>query len=659
MKRSAHSLVGIVALVFYAMSAQAQFASTLAGELANLSLDSLLRIEVLGASRFAQPLSNTPAAVTVITEDELRRQGYRNIAEALGSVRGVYTSNDRNYTYLGVRGFNRPGDYNTRVLLLSDGARRNDALYDQAFVGNESPIELDWVKRLEFVAGPASAVYGANALFGIVNAVMLEGADLNGTRISVDAGSGHRTRIGVVTGQRLTGDRDWFLGVSVQDAKGQDHYYPEYGSSITNGNALGVDGEKYQKAYAKLRWGAWRFTGSFASRDKAIPTAPFQTAFGVPGTRTLDQQALLELAYEDRLGPDWQQQFRIFNGAYRYNGDYRYADAADNRDHGRARWLGTDYRLTWTGMPAHLLLLGVEGQWNTQLLQRNFDVDPSMVYLNRDEPSHTLGIFAQDEWRFHAHWLLNLGLRADKHSDYSAIVSPRFALIYQPDANVALKALASGAYRPPNAYERYYDDGGILQKSNADLQPERIRSAELAADIDIGNGVRVGASAYYNVMQNLIDQVPSPADGLLVFANVPQIRSRGVEVDFERKWVGGQRLRGSVSWQRSRMSDGMTLVNSPRMLGKLVFGLPLAAGLNVTGEWQGMSARRTLAGITPGFGIFNLAVSSTRLAPAGEVSLGFYNLGNRRYSDPASSAHLQDTIEQDRRQFRLRWTISL
>lgn len=57
-----------------------------------------------------------------------------------------------------MRGFNRPGDYGTRLLLLTDGARRNDPLFDQALLGNESPIEIDWVKRIEFVAGPASSV---------------------------------------------------------------------------------------------------------------------------------------------------------------------------------------------------------------------------------------------------------------------------------------------------------------------------------------------------------------------------------------------------------------------------------------------------------------------------------------------------------------------
>jgi iron complex outermembrane receptor protein len=126
-------------------------------ELAELSLDDLLRVEVVGATRYAQPLSDTPASVTVIGREELHNQGYRNLGEALATVGGVFTSSDRNYTYLGVRGFNRSGDYNSRVLLLTDGARRNDALFDQALIGNESPVEMDWVKRLEFVSGPSSA----------------------------------------------------------------------------------------------------------------------------------------------------------------------------------------------------------------------------------------------------------------------------------------------------------------------------------------------------------------------------------------------------------------------------------------------------------------------------------------------------------------------
>ncbi|HEY8905254.1 MAG TPA: TonB-dependent receptor plug domain-containing protein, partial [Rhodoferax sp.] len=329
-KRSARThfrLKCSVVLIAMCCGAASQAAVLLAdaGELVQLSLDDLLHVEVQSASRYAQPLTDSPASVTVIDQEELRHHSYRNLAEALSTVRGVYLSNDRNYSYLGVRGFNRPGDYNSRILLLTDGARRNDTLYDQAQLGNEAPIEIDWVKRLEFVAGPSSAVYGSNALFGSVNAVMLDGGDIEGTRLTADTGSGSSQRLGLMAGQRVDNEHDWFFALTAYNARGNDLYFPEFDTSSSQGWARGLDGENYQKAYSKYRFGNWRLSANLSSRDKSLPNAPFATAFGEPGTHTIDQHALVELAYDGPQSNGLQQQFRVFSGNYRYSGDYMYA----------------------------------------------------------------------------------------------------------------------------------------------------------------------------------------------------------------------------------------------------------------------------------------------------------------------------------------------
>ena len=640
-------------------SAQTTLSAADASELAQMSLDDLLRVEVLSASRYAQPLADSPSSVTVIDQQELRSHSYRNLAEALSTVPGLYVSNDRNYSYLGVRGFNRPGDYNSRILLLTDGARRNDALYDQAHIGNEAPIEIDWVKRLEFVSGPASAVYGANALFGIVNAVMLDGSDINGTRLTADAGSAASRRLGLLAGQRIDSEHDWFFALAAAGARGNDLYFPEFDNTGGNGWARGLDGEDYQKAYGKFRFGNWRMSASLSSRDKNLPNAPYLTAFGEPGTHTVDQHALIELAYAGPQANGWQQQFRVFNGSYHYSGDYIYAGQIDNRDTGRANWAGGDYRLIVTRLPTHKLMLGVETQWNTLLEQRNFDVSPAASYLDSNRPSNTYGFFVQDEWRLSRHWLMNLGVRYDKHSDYAAITSPRAALIYQPSEGSSLKMTVGSAYRAPNAYERFYDDGGVLQKANPALLPERIRSAELAANFRVGQGGRVGVSFYRNDVRDMIDQVLDPVDGLFVFSNQSRVQTRGIELDAEKRWAGGYRLRASLSRQWSSAFDGSELGNSPNLLGKLVVGMPLVAGWTVAAEWQGMSDRRSLAGRVPGFGVLNLILTSVRLAGLGELTLGIQNVGNREYLDPTSSAFTQDALAQDGRQFRLRWTLPL
>jgi iron complex outermembrane receptor protein len=630
-----------------------------AGELVQLSLDDLLRVEVQSASRYAQPLADSPASVTLIDQGELRHHNYRNLAEALSTVRGVYLSNDRNYSYLGVRGFSRPGDYNSRILLLTDGARRNDALYDQAQLGNEAPIEIDWVKRLEFVSGASSAVYGANALFGSVNAVMLDGGDIQGTRLTADTGSGASRRLGLITGQRVDSEHDWFFAVAAYNARGNDLYFPEFDSSSSQGWARGLDGENYQKAYGKYHFGNWRLSANLSSRDKQLPNAPFTTAFGEPGTHTIDQHALLELSYDGPPSNGRQQQFRVFSGRYRYSGDYMFDGPLDNRDTGRADWVGGDYRLIVTTRPAHKLMLGLETQWNTLLEQQNFDLAPATTYLDNNHPSHTFGVFVQDEWRLSQQWLFNLGLRYDKHSDYAGIASPRAALIYQASKDATFKAMVGNAYRAPNVYERFYDDGGILQKANPSLQPEYIRSSEFAADFRIGQGGRMGLSLYRNEMRDMIDQVLDPTDGMQVFANQSSAHTKGFELDAEQHWSSGQRVRASLSRQWSSAADGSALGNSPHWLGKLVFAQPFAAGWTIAGEWTGMSERAALLGGVAGFGVLNLTLTSAPLAHLGEFSLGVYNLSDHLYYDPASSAFTQNALAQDGRQFKLRWTMHL
>jgi len=135
------------------------------------SLADLLTLEVpsvYSASKRTQKITEAPAAITIITADEIRKHGYRTLAEALPSVRGFYVSYDRNYSYLGVRGFARPGDYNSRALLLVDGHRINDNVYDSALVGTEFPLDLDLVERIEVVRGPGSSLYGTSAFFAVI-----------------------------------------------------------------------------------------------------------------------------------------------------------------------------------------------------------------------------------------------------------------------------------------------------------------------------------------------------------------------------------------------------------------------------------------------------------------------------------------------------------
>ncbi|MBE0603558.1 MAG: TonB-dependent receptor plug domain-containing protein, partial [Deltaproteobacteria bacterium] len=158
-------------LLFLLLAALAAAPANAAGaaDLTEMSLESLMDVTISGASRYEQKSSEAPTYASVVTAEDIRRNGYRTLADLLRTVPDVFVTNDRNYSYVGIRGFQPPGDYNTRVLLRVDGHRMNNAVYDQAMIGNEFPIDIDLVERVEIVRGPSSSLYGSNAFFGVIN----------------------------------------------------------------------------------------------------------------------------------------------------------------------------------------------------------------------------------------------------------------------------------------------------------------------------------------------------------------------------------------------------------------------------------------------------------------------------------------------------------
>lgn len=621
-----------------------------------LSLEDLLGVKVESAAQFAQPLTETPYPVTVINAQDIRRFGFRDLGEALQMGRGVYLTRDRAYTYGGVRGFSPPGDYNSRILLMQDGARINDPLYDQASLGNESPLSLDWVKRLEFVSGPASASYGGNALFGVANAVLWNGADINGTRLSVDAGSGRFGQLGVLSGGVTESGADWLVGLNVAESQGRDLYFSEFDTPANNhGKAQGLDGERYAKGLFKASLDGWRVSLSLASRTKDIPTAYYNTLFNVPGNYIRDEALHFDLGHTRALAPEWSEQVRFHLGYYNYEGEYRYSGYT-NRDEALAAWWRGEYRLTYTGITGHKLLLGGELTRSERLEQRNFDIAPYASYLDDARQSMRSAIFLQDEWQISARWLANAGLRADRQSGMTDMFSPRFSLIYRPLDALSVRFLAGQAFRYPNAYERYYQDGSITQKANPELKPERIRTLELGADYLLSHSVRLGLGHYHYTINDLIEQVVDPGDGLSVFRNHGGISASGWDAELEAMLAGGWRVRAGYSWIDATNQNG-SAINSPKNLGKLLLDgpLPWSEGWTLGVNVQGVGARDGKVGQAPGYLSTNLLLRQRHRAQGGAWSLAIYNLGGGRYWDPAGREFTQNLLPIDGRSWRLRW----
>ncbi len=184
--------IALLSLVIALASAASERETGQRSGLAAMPIEELMGVEVstvLGASRYEQRISDAPASISIITSQDIKRYGYRTMADVLNSVPGLYVTYDRNYHYLGAGGFLRQGDYNTRMLLLVDGHRMNNNIYDTAAVGNDLILDIDLVDRVEVIRGPGSSLYGSNAFFGVINVITKGASHVNGLELSAEGGS--------------------------------------------------------------------------------------------------------------------------------------------------------------------------------------------------------------------------------------------------------------------------------------------------------------------------------------------------------------------------------------------------------------------------------------------------------------------------------------
>jgi iron complex outermembrane receptor protein len=568
----------------------------------------------------------------------------------LRGLAGFYVTDDRNYSYVGVRGFGRPGDYSTRVLLLVDGQRANDAIYEQAAVGLDFLLDADMIERIEVVRGPGASIHGNSAFFAVINVVTRRGKDVAGVEVSASAG-GFGTGGGRATwGRRFASGTEAVVSASVLDRDGERLYLPEFDAPETRSGVVGgADGERALQLFGSVSRGGWSLEASHVSRDKGIPTASFGTAFGDTRSRTTDDRTLVQLHHARKLGPRLDSELRLHYGRYDYSGAYAFADAPLYTDSASGRWWGLDGNLHAAVGSRHAMTFG--GEFLSNPRQDQYGAYGDETDKDISESSSRWAAYAQDELRLLESLTLHAGLRHDRYESFGGKTSPRAGLVWLPDAATSLKLLYGEAFRAPNEYELHYWDAqhGIA------LRPETIRTWELLGERIVGRELRVSASLFSNGIEDLITFKGDPQ---YHFENAGAIDSRGFEAVAEGRLGRRGEARLSYSYQRTvDRGSGLELTNSARHMlkARLRVNLPRAASLGI--EAVHLSSRLTLAGTRSApFTVANAALLAPRLLGRLDASVAAYNLFDARYGDPGSEEHVQAAIPQPRRSLVLKLT---
>jgi iron complex outermembrane receptor protein len=667
--KSRSFVLGLVAIWLLAVTptfSAADGPSRKDAKLLELSLEDLMKIPVGAASGFMQGVSEAPSYVTILTAKDLRAFGYRTLADALSSAAGFYASYDRTYHFLGVRGFSRPGDYNTRTLVLINGARVNDPIYSTGRIGMDLPLDLDLIDRIEIVRGASSSLYGTNAFFAVINIVTREAKELAPAEAAVSAGSYQAFSGRVSVGHTFGEKGNLLISGSLLDSEGDDLYFPLYDTAAdNNGIADGLDGEKTGSLFLRGGYGGWTLQAVYLDREKERPTAAFGTLFNDPGGEDCDREAMVDLSWTGELAKGWQGMARIGYQRYEYTGDWPYDYAAApppdrwvDQDKAVSDSIGGEARIHWDVATGYRITAGAE-------MRRAYRIDQKYTaagqeVLNSSKSQTELGFYLQGNLEFTRWAVVNAGFRYDSLETYNeSDVSPRAALILKPFENSVLKLVYGEAFRAPNAYERFYDDGGTSIKAPLSLEPETIRSYEVVWEQRIVQPLQINVAVYRYEIQNLITQVLDPSDNLLVYQNLGEAEARGFEVEGILDLPVGFQVRGSYAYCKAEDGEtGAWLSNSPKHLGKLSLLAPIIPRWLKFGlEAQYVSDRLTAGGEeAEDYVVINTTLLSTGLLGGLDVSLSVYNIFDKDYLHVAGDEIQGEVVEQDGRSFRLKVT---
>ena len=622
-------------------------------DITRLTIEDLANAEVFTASRYLQKTIDAPASITIVTADEIRQFGYRTLGEVVANARDFYASDDRNYVYVGVRGFARPGDYNSRLLLLVDGHRINDPVYDQGQFERVLPIDIDLIERVEIVRGPTSSLYGTNAMLAVVNVITRKGAALNGVQVSSELGGlgGYGGRISF--GRLFSHDVNLLLSVSARNENGDDKvYFPEYNLPATNfGVAEGLDGERARSAYLAVGGHGVIFRGAYGRRFKLVPTATFGSLFNLRES-TLDSTGYVDLSAEKQF-QRFDLRAHVSYDSYVYDGVYRLDPTSPPyRDYARAKWWMADTLISPHAGRRQKLQFGAEVRYATRRAQFSSANDVGLGALSGPL---TWSIFAQDEIEIAPRLRVVGGVRYDDLASGQTRASPRAAIVFKPRTATALKFLASSAFRAPNAYEQAYS---AYQLQLPQLRPEKITALEFIAEHSLADGLRFAFSMYRNSIDDLISQTALTTLDI-GYINGGDVDTSGLSAETEKRFRSGWHLRAAWSAQRSfDPATRLVISNSPTHLVKAALVAPLfhrRLDLGITHRFR--SGVENVRGVElGGQNVTDVTLTSTKLLRRSELSASIYNIFNRHVCVPGAEEHLQESIPQVGRTWRIKVT---
>ncbi|WP_312702919.1 TonB-dependent receptor domain-containing protein [Stutzerimonas nitrititolerans] len=594
---------------------------------------------VVSASGFEQKITEAPASISVISQEDLQQKRYNNLAQALGDVEGIDIGQGTGKT--GGLNISIRGMESKYSLILIDGRRQNAA-------GNVTPNgfgetstsfmpPLSAIERIEVIRGPMSTLYGSDAMGGVINIITKKVASEWGGSITQDYTYQEDRDFGDTRNTSLYASGpliDGLLGLQVRGSLfNREESDLSYGSGIEvskrgpspvegrNSNIgarlsftphenhdFGLDVERSRQVYNNDECQLGTLDGLNRNCDAAATTAN-----GYSDELRFEREQIA-LTHTARLG------FGTLDSSLMHNTTETFGRTIPGNVTGNdsgipGTLIGDDRELETTNLvfdtklvapigQSHIATIG--GQWWKAEMTDGIALD--------DFEQKTWALFAEDEWRLHDDLALTLGARYDDHEAFGGHVSPRAYLVWNTTENWTMKGGISRGYRTPDLNELHSGINGVTGQGtittigNPDLDPETTTSTEFGAYYDNLAGFNANATLFHNKFKDKIatgDPVADPLCGgnaggtCSQQINVDEAVTQGLELagswEFAPAWTLSANYTYTDSEQKSGENKGEPLTNTPEHLANAKLSWQTTDRLNLwlRTEYRGERARFT------------------------------------------------------------------
>lgn len=621
---------------------------------------------VVSAAGYAQNIQDAPATITVITAKEIAKRSFTDLADVLKTVPGVAVLGSGTEQSISIRGMG-----NTYTLYLIDGrpAQGGDTFeFNGGGRGQQISFmpPLDMIERIEVIRGPASGLYGSDAMGGVINIITKKVADhwigsANLELISPDSdnrvnGDAYNTSF-MLTGP-LVGDR---LGLQISGGlRATDE-----GGQVGFGDSTVADADyMLRNLGSKLTWKLDTSNvialGGSRTETSRVRTAGRSLALG---TATSYQDSTKENFF---LTHDGQY------GALSLTSYLNY-DSANNpttrttAPSGKAR--GIDFTTitansqgTWLVNEAHTLTGGLTYKSEelkdgaTSAVNVYNQANDAYVVMNRYQAS----AYLEDEWKLRRGLAMTLSGRYDYNEQYGSHVSPKAYLVYQPGDGLTFRGGVITGYKAPSLRNSAPDFSatsmGGVTIGNPNLKPETSTTAELGAGYESRSlGLKTSLTIYRTDFKDKITRnsdflckpnvqcvyngrvYPAHVYGYKETVNVDEARLHGTEFTLDYDFTRALQLHANYTRTQSEQltgaSKGSPLNDEPKHLANIGLSFDVTDQFSLWSQWAYVgkfisSDLVTGATTSQSYGLLDMGLVA-KFTKNLSLKLGIYNLSNK------------------------------